>query len=368
MSGHNTNFTQATGNLGSVVLKELLSSGLFELTVLTRGSSTLTFPPEVKVVKVDYERLDSLTTALAGQDALVSTLPSNVAASQKLLIDAAVKAGVKRVIPTEYGCDLHNELTRKLPVYAGKVQIEEYLEQLAVKGSISYTLVFNGPLLDLCLRQGLFFNFKDRKVDIYDGGEVPISTTRYERSLPKVSLAPNVPLLPGHSRSISKCSLDILVGCLRAFKTFKGKFFCHSFLKIYGRNKWLIPRSSRLTTVGKAVRRILTHPRETADRAVWVKDLDVTQNELVKLAQALTPGEKWEVRQVDTVDLEKESLQQLQKKEISPTTMLGFLRRAVFAPGYGSTFKFTHNDVLGISGMTEPDLHELVRSICSTGK
>lgn len=287
------NFTQATGNLGSVVLKELLSSGLFELTVLTRGSSTQTFPPEVKVVKVDYESLDSLTTALAGQDALVSTLAPNVAASQKLLIDAAVKAGVKRVIPTEYGCDLHNELTRKLPVYAGKVQIEEYLEQIAVKGSISYTLVFNGPLLDLFLRQG-FFNFKDREVDLYDGGEVPISTTRYERSLPKVSSAPNVPLLSGHSRSISKCSLDIWVGCLRAFKTFKRKFFCHRFLKIYGRNKWLIPRSSRLTTVGKAVRRVLTHPRETADRAVWVKDLGVTQNELVKLAQDLTPGEKWE--------------------------------------------------------------------------
>lgn len=181
-------------------------------------------------------------------------------------------------------------------------------------------------------------------------------------------LQPPMFLYSGHSRSISKCSLDIWVGCLRAFKTFKGKFFCHRSLKVYGRNKWPIPRSSRLTTVGKAVRRVLTHPRETADRAVWVKDLGVTQNELVKLAQALTPGEKWEVKQVDTTDLEKESLQQLQKKEISPRTMLRFIRRAIFAPGYGSTFKYTHNDVLGIKGMTEPDLHELVRSICSTGK
>jgi len=286
----------ATGNLGSVVLKELLKSTLFEITVLIRQSSTHTFDPSVKVAKVNYDSLDSLAAALAGQDALVSSVASQAVAKQKLLIDAAVQAGVKRVIPSEFGSDLHNLRTRALPVYAGKVQIEEYLEELAVKGLISYTLVFNGPFLDFGLRNGMFFNFKDRKAEIYDGGDQLIST-------------------------------------------------------------------SRLSTAGKAVRRILTHPRETADRAVWVKDIDISQNQLVKLAQDLTPGENWRTKQVDTVDLEKACLEQYHKKDLQPTTMLGFIKRGVFGGGYGSKFEHVHNSTLGIREMTVPDVEELVTSM-----
>jgi len=290
----------ATGNLGSAILKELRKSGLFEITVLTRESSTHAFPADVKVVKVDYTNPESLAAALAGQDALVSAVASLAVPSQRLLIDAAVKAGVKRIIPSEFGCDLKNHQTRTLPVFASKVQIEEYLDELAVKGESSYTLVYTGPFLDWGLRNGMFLNFKERKAEIYDGGDQIIST-------------------------------------------------------------------SRLSTAGKAVRRILTHPRETADRAVFVKDIDVSQNQLLKLAQALTPGKEWEVKQVNTADLEKESLDQIRKKEVGPRTMPGLLKRAIFAPEYGTHFEHVHNSILGIQGITGPDLEELIASIFGTG-
>jgi len=287
----------ASGTLGSVILKELLKSHLFEITVLTRASSNHAFPPQVKVIKVDFESLDSLSAALEGQQALVSTLASLAVPSQRMLIDAAVKVGVKRIIPSEFGCNLHNAKTRTLPVYASKVAIEEYLDELAVKGLVSYTLVFNGPFLDWGLRNGMFFNFKERKAELYDGGDQLFST-------------------------------------------------------------------SRLSTAGKAVRRILTHLRETADRAVWVKDIDVSQKQLLKLAQSLTPGEEWEVKEVDTAELEKRALGDIQKNYIGPTTMLSLLRRAIFATAYGNNFgEKVHNQILGIRGMTEPDLEELVRSI-----
>ncbi|PVH88306.1 NAD(P)-binding protein [Cadophora sp. DSE1049] len=289
-------FAGASGNLGSAIVKELLDSKLFDITVLTRQSSSHSFPPDVKVVKVDYADLESLTAAVSGQDALVSAIATLAISSQKRLIDAAVKAGVKRVIPSEFGCDLKNPQTRTLPVYAAKVEMEEYLDALAVKGVLSYTLVYNGPFLDWGLRNGLYLNFKERKAEIYDGGDQLFST-------------------------------------------------------------------SRLSTVGKAVRRILTHPRETADRAVWIKDIDLSQNQLLKLAQALTPGEEWEVKQMDTAALEKESLAQVQKNEVGPLTMLGFLKRAIFASGYGNKFEHVHNSVLGITGMTTQDVEELVASI-----
>jgi len=291
----------SSGNLGPAILKELLKSGLFEVTVLTRESSSHKYPPEVKIAKVDYTNLESLTAALEGQDALVSAVASFAVPSQRLLIDAAVKAGVKRIIPSEFGCNLHNANARALPVYANKVHIEEYLDELAVKGLTSYTLIFNGPFLDWGLRSGTFINFKERKAEIYDGGDQLIST-------------------------------------------------------------------SRLSTAGKAVRRVLTHPRETADRAIFVKDIDVSQNQLLALAQQLTPGEEWDVKHVSSAELEKESLEQIQKKKVTPATMLGLIKRTIFSPEFGNHFEHVHNAVLGIRGITEPDLEELVASIFGTGK
>jgi hypothetical protein len=187
-------------------------------------------------------------------------------------------------------------------VYTNKVHIEEYLDELAMKGLTSYTLIFNGPFLDWGLRSGMFINFKERKAEIYDGGDQLIS-------------------------------------------------------------------ASRLSTAGKAVRRALTHPRETADRAIFVKDIDVSQNQLLALAQQLTPGEEWDVKHVSTAALEKESLEQIHKKEVTPATMLGFIKRAIFAPEFGNHFEHVHNAVLGIRGITGPDLEELVASIFfGTGK
>ncbi len=287
--------------MGSAILKELIKSGLFEITVLTRSSSTNTFPPDVRVEKVDYTSLYSLTAALRGQDALVSALATHAVPTQRLLIDAAVAASVKRIIPSDFSCDTKNPLTRKLPTYATKVEIEEYLDQLAIKGSTSYTLVFTGPFLDLGLRRGLFLDYKGRKAEVYDGGDQLIST-------------------------------------------------------------------SRVATAGKAVRRILTHPRETSDRAIWVKDIDVSQNQLIKLAQSLTPGEEWEITQVSTEALEKQAWEKLKAGEVTAEVMDSFARRAIFAEGYGNKFAYDHNQVLGIKGLTGPDLEELPRSIFGIAK
>ena len=97
-----------------------------------------------------------------------------------------------------------------------------------------------------------------------------------------------------------------------------------------------------------------------------MKDIDVTQNELLALAQQLTPGEKWDVKQVSTADLEKQSLEQIEKKEITPTTMLNFIKRAIFSPECGNHFEHVHNSILGVRGITGPDLEELVASIFGT--
>lgn len=62
-------------------------------------------PNQLDIVKVDFTRSEDLVHAFIGQDAAIFTMSSNneLATTSKLLIDAAVKAGVKRIIPSEFG-------------------------------------------------------------------------------------------------------------------------------------------------------------------------------------------------------------------------------------------------------------------------
>jgi uncharacterized protein YbjT (DUF2867 family) len=135
----------ATSNLSPAILSQLLAAN-FTVTVLTRhnSTSTPTFPPTVTVHPVDYDSIDSPTTALKGQDAVISTLGSLAISVQTRLIDAALASGVRRFIPSEFGCDTRNALTRKLPIYADKITIQTYLAQKAHEyrdeaGGFSYT-------------------------------------------------------------------------------------------------------------------------------------------------------------------------------------------------------------------------------------
>ncbi|CAG8892380.1 unnamed protein product [Penicillium egyptiacum] len=167
----------ASGNLGPAVLKELLAAG-FNVTVLTRQGSDKTFDSRVHVAQVDYESLDSLKAALSGQDVVVSTL--NVGAVPKSthlrLIDAAVATGVKRFIPSEYGCDTTNPLASKSPVFGDKVSVKGYLENAAQQSGLSYSQLLTGPFLDWGIQNGFLLNLAG-PVALYDGGDRRFSAT-----------------------------------------------------------------------------------------------------------------------------------------------------------------------------------------------
>lgn len=69
-------------------------------------------------------------------------------AAQKQVIDAAVEAGVKRFIPSEFGSDLDNPKSAGLAVFAGKVVVRKQLEQLAAQGRITWSAITPGAFLD----------------------------------------------------------------------------------------------------------------------------------------------------------------------------------------------------------------------------
>ncbi|KAL5585844.1 hypothetical protein FOVSG1_013536 [Fusarium oxysporum f. sp. vasinfectum] len=170
----------ASGSLGTAVLKELVQSG-FGVRVLSRkaGQIPTAYSSQVKEIVVDYEDAESLRNALVGVDAVVSTLGAPAVGNpQRALVDAAVASGVQRFIPSNFGCDQENSLTRKLPVFAEKVKTEDYLIEKAQTSSLSYTFIYNNLFLDWGLVNGSLANLKEKSVVLYNGGDLSISVAR----------------------------------------------------------------------------------------------------------------------------------------------------------------------------------------------
>ncbi|QYT05036.1 NmrA domain-containing protein [Trichoderma simmonsii] len=144
---------------------------------MSRASSKVTFPENIRVYKTDYSE-PSLISALEGHDAVVSTISGSGLKEQQKIIDAAILAGVKRFIPSEYGIDVcHPKAMEIVPFFNQKQQINAYLRSKESQG-ITWTSVATGPFLDWGLQAGLFgFDFKNRSATFVDEGTQPFSTT-----------------------------------------------------------------------------------------------------------------------------------------------------------------------------------------------
>ena len=97
------------------MLPQLLKSDL-NVTAVTRETSSAKFPEGISVAKSDFS-LGSLTKVFRGQDAVISMLPMIALSNQDIVIDAAIAAGVKRFIPSEYGSDSTVRMKRPASFY-----------------------------------------------------------------------------------------------------------------------------------------------------------------------------------------------------------------------------------------------------------
>lgn len=166
----------ASGSLGAPILKALLDAS-FTVTVLARPESSQTYPSAVKVANVDYSDAESLVSSLQGQDAVISAVGYVAFRVQEALMDAAIAAGVQRIIPSEYGADPDVSVVRQLPVFADKVRIEEHVRRKTHGTSTSYTLVCNNEFLDWDLDHAFGVDIKAKKMEIFDGGDVVHTAT-----------------------------------------------------------------------------------------------------------------------------------------------------------------------------------------------
>jgi hypothetical protein len=98
-------------------------------------------------VESDFS-LTSLVSIFRGQDAVISVIGGSGLGDQKLHVDAAVEAGVKRFMPSEFSTEDNSEAAQQLlPFFKTKTDLLDYLKEKEKEG-LSWTALVCGPLLD----------------------------------------------------------------------------------------------------------------------------------------------------------------------------------------------------------------------------
>ncbi|OOF96659.1 hypothetical protein ASPCADRAFT_206850 [Aspergillus carbonarius ITEM 5010] len=174
----------ASGTLGPHVFQALINAG-FRVSVLTRSRKPGTYASNINVFEVDFDSVKSLTTALEGIDAVVSTVGGTTIDNQTVLIDAAIAAGVKRFIPSEFGSVTTSPKLENLPVYSSMSRIRKYLQEKTATGELSWSVLACGAFLDSVLNSPILLDFQNHTVTKIDEGDNRFSST----SLPMVGRA-----------------------------------------------------------------------------------------------------------------------------------------------------------------------------------
>lgn len=289
----NVTLVGASGRVGKFALEKLLASNQFSVQVLQRTGSSSTYAPTVKVVEADFEDTQSLVSALVGQDAVVSTIGEDGIMSQKPLIDAAITAGVKRFLPSDFGSNMSNPNTRKLPVFKEKVIIEDYLIEKSKTTDLTYTFVYNGGFTDFAIQNKVIMDFSEYKPTIFNGGD--------------------------------------------------SKFSCTS-----------------LPTVGEAVVGVLSRLAETRNRAVYVSESFISQNQLLALAKSVAPDKPWAPVDADLNAVFAGALERFAQGQHDMPTVIPMLLKAVVDNEHGSNFAENDNELLGIKEKGDEYLIELL--------
>ena len=139
---------QAGGLLGESIINGLGAAQSFNITIISRKSSDSTFPGlTVHKLSDDYPE-DELISALQGQDTVIGLLPGKRVQGQLRIIDAAVKAGVKRYIPSNFRLnDVFKDVQDLIWTSKNKGDIIGYLKEQEANG-MSWTAIATGSWID----------------------------------------------------------------------------------------------------------------------------------------------------------------------------------------------------------------------------
>jgi uncharacterized protein YbjT (DUF2867 family) len=157
----------ATGDLGGRIVRALLNRDA-EVIAIVRSSSdiekiNLLETLNVKVYKVKNWNVEELAKACIGVSCVVSALAGLrdvIIDAQKVLVAAAIAAGVPRFIPSDYSLDF----TKFSDSENRNLDLRREFHQHIDRTSIASTTIFNGAFADLLTGQMPVIFFKQKLV------------------------------------------------------------------------------------------------------------------------------------------------------------------------------------------------------------
>lgn len=132
--------------------------------------------------------------------------------------------------------------------------------------------------------------------------------------------------------------------------------------KIWNSGDQLFSATS-LGTIGRAVAAVLAKPEETRNRALYVHDLALSQNQILAIANRVDPGTKREPLKLSTDDVLKASYERLGQGKFDDETFVPMIFSALWGEGYGGHFVKNDNELLGIKQRDLGYIEELVKAV-----
>ncbi|EPS36393.1 hypothetical protein H072_10120 [Dactylellina haptotyla CBS 200.50] len=173
----------AGGNQGKYIAEELVKGGKHKVTAITRAESNGVLPAGVVPQIVDYNDPASLVEGLRGQDVLIITMSVMAPPeTHQKLIDAAKAAGVKFLLPNEWGYDHERDLKFAKENLIGERNLKRRedidaagLPWIAVAGGFWYEFSLGGGEY----RYG--FDIANREYTRINNGDIKLSTSTWEQ-------------------------------------------------------------------------------------------------------------------------------------------------------------------------------------------
>jgi nucleoside-diphosphate-sugar epimerase len=175
----------ATGNLGGRIARAILQRGANVKAVVRRNSD----PEKVEelrkrgaaIAEVDFNSVSEVTAACRGGACVISAmsgLREVIVEAQARLLDAAVKAGVPRFIPSDYSIDF-----TKLPAGTNRnLDLRREFHERLDKAPIAATSILNGMFTDLLTGEAPVVLFKLKRVVYWENADQQLDFTTMDDS------------------------------------------------------------------------------------------------------------------------------------------------------------------------------------------
>lgn len=238
----------ASGRCGRSIVDDLLDTGKHHVTAITRPDSTNTLPARLhEIRKVDYSDHAALVAALTGQDVLIITLAVMAPPeSQIKLVDAAIEAGVKYIMPNQWGSDVENKAVSDDTMMSGRyIPVREHIQKQS-GGETSWIAMTCGFWYEFSLagteaRYG--FDFDKKTLVLYDEGNSKINTSTWAQVGRAVASLLSLKISPESDEDKSPCLAQFSNKsvCISSFFVSQRDMF-ESVLRVTGdsQNDWTV--------------------------------------------------------------------------------------------------------------------------------